>query len=592
MKEENTNLETNVNVNPQPVDVNPQPVNEAPVNTAPVVETPVEMPIPVVAPTTPVEPTPVVNPVETPAPVEMPTPVETSTPVGMSTPVSDAQVQPTDSSVGIAQPNIESASMSNLSPVVEDTTNQEAPTTNQNVEEIAQGIQNGSYVNAVTDPNEMIGAKLGSSADTVTEEVKKKGKKKVVILVVVLLILAILGGCGYFAYQYEYKSADKRVNVLFNTINSYVNPLLNNFEKRIGDYDLDANVTVGTDKAQIHLNGNYAYNLEDYIYLDTSVDKIYYNQDLLDKTPIKLSLYLNDDKVYLKAEEILSKYIYIDVEGLDELMSNIKQNDVNYNAIYSSVMRAFQSSINKYCLSQTVGKATIDGKQKQANIVTITINKNNYKAIMNNMLTMLSSNDLFLTNVSNIAGVSKDEIKKSLEDGKETITKETEDFDGSIEVKVYTKVIGSELYGIDFNIVDGSDKVTMNMIPEGKEAFRIKTNYNGKDVCNLTLGISKTNSAGKTSYVTTLKGDTNFDIEGKNTTVQFDTKFTYNINLQYQEDKPVVRDAVSYENLTEEDYLEIINNATSKFGLIGTYIEDLLGLSETSEDQSEDIPLN
>ena len=564
MNENNTNLETNANVNPQPVDLNPQPISETPVQPAPV-----EMPTPVVAPTpvAPVAPVAPVTPVETPAPVAPVTPVETPVPVApvASEPVEapapvEAPVQPVAEPT-VASPNLESASMSNLAPVVENPTNVSAPQDTNNVDQIAQGIQNGSFVNAVTDPNEMIGAKMGSSADTVGEEKKKKGKKKVVVLIVVLFILAILGGVGYFGYQYEFKSADKRVDALFNKVNSYVNPLLKDFEKKIGDYDIDANLTVGTDKAQIHLSGNYAYNLEDYVYLDTTIDKIYYNEDLLDKTPIKLNLYLNDDKLYLKAEDILTKYIYIDVDGLDEVMNNVKQNEVNYSAIYTSVMNALKVSINKYCLSQTVGKATVDGKSTTANIVTVTINKNNYKSIIGNMLTVLANNNTFVTNVANIAGKSNDEIKKSLTDAKDDLNKGDYEFDGSVIVKVYTKVIGSELLGIDVLTTYDGKATNLYIVPTGSDSYKVKTTVDGKDVSNLTYGISKTNSAGKTSYVTTLKGDATIkDSDGKDTVYQFDTKFTYNINLQYQDDKPVVREAVSYENLTQEDYLNIMGN--------------------------------
>ncbi len=596
MNENNTNLENNVNVNPQPVDLNPQPISETPVQPAPV-----EMPTPVVAPTpvAPVAPVAPVTPVETPAPVapvtpapvEAPASVEAPAPVVAPAPV-EAPVQPVAEPT-VTSPNLESASMSNLAPVVENPTNVSAPQDNNNVEQIAQGIQNGSFVNAVTDPNEMIGAKMGSSADTLGEEKKKKGKKKVVVLIVVLLILAILGGVGYFGYQYEFKSADKRVNALFDKVNSYVNPLLKDFEKKIGDYDIDANLTVGTDKAQIHLSGNYAYNLEDYVYLDTTIDKIYYNEDLIDKTPIKLNVYLNDDKLYLKAEDILAKYIYIDVDGLDEVMNNVKQNEVNYSAIYTSVMNALKVSINKYCLSQTVGKATVDGKSTTANIVTVTINKNNYKSIIGNMLTVLANNNTFVTNVANIAGKSNDEIKKSLTDAKEDLNNDTVEFDGSVIVKVYTKVIGSELLGIDVLTTDDGSSTNLYIVPTGSDSYKVKTTVDGKDVSNLTYGISKTNSAGKTSYVSTVKGDATVkDSEGKDTVYQFDTKFTYNINLQYQDDKPVVRDAVSYENLTEEDYLDIVTNATTKYGLIGTYIAEFLGLDDSMEDTTTDIPLN
>ena len=459
--------------------------------------------------------------------------------------------------------------MSTLAPVVEAPESVAAPDM-ASAEDIAKGIQDGSFVNAVSDPNEMIGAKVGSSSDTEAEDKKKKGKKKVVGLIVVLVLLLVLGGLGYFGYTYEFKSADKRVDALFDKINSYTIPLLKDVEKRIGDYDIDASVTMNTDKIQLHMNGNYAYNLEDYIYFDTSIDKIYYNQDLIDKTPIKLNVYLNDDKLYFKSEELFSKYISIDVDGLSEFMNNIKQNDVNYTALYSSVMNAFKSSIEKYTLSQSIEDVTIDGKKTKANVVTININKGNSKAIMTNMLSILANSDPFLTNVASISGLSKDEIKKALNEAK------NDDYtmEGTFVAKLYTKVIGNELLGIDIFTSDEDSKYAVSIIPQGTDSYKVVSKKDNTQLSNFVYTMSKTQSSGKIAYVSSIKGDLNVD----DSVYQLDIKSTYNINLQYQEDKPVVRDKVSLENLTQEDYVTIANNAQEKYGIIGTYISSLFSL--------------
>ena len=64
-------------------------------------------------------------------------------------------------------------------------------------------------------------------------------------------------------------------------------------------------------------------------------------------------------------------------------------------------------------------------------------------------------------------------------------------------------------------------------------------------------------------------------------------------HLQYQEDKPVVREKVSLENLTQEDYATIVTNAEEKYGIIGTYISSLFSLfnGELSS-ESDEISIN
>lgn len=571
MKEENNNIETNVNVNPQPVDINTVPVDNNAIEM-PQVSTPVDTPAPVEMPS-PVSATPVQTEIPAPevAPVASPVsaPVEASPASVEAAPVEMPAPAPVEAPTPIEAPNVESASMSNLAPVVDTPQNAAAPDM-ASAEDIAKGIQDGSFVNAVSDPNEMIGAKVGSSSDPLVEEKKKKSKKKVVTIVIVLVVLIILGVLGFLGYNYEYKTANKRVDVLFDKINSYTTPLLKDFEKRIGDYDLDASVTMNTDKIQLHLSGNYAYNLEDYIYLDTSIDKIYYNQDLLDKTPIKFNVYLNDDKAYFKSEELFSKYISTDVEGLSTIMNNIKQNDVNYSALYLSVMNAFKDSLEKYTLNQTIGDATIDGTSKKANIVTMTINKNNYNAIIVNMLNSLSKSDVFLSNAAAIVGESKEDIKTALTEAKD----EKYEFDGTVIVKIYTKIIGNELYGIDVISTSGDDKYQVSIIPQGTDSYKVVSTENGTQSSNFVYSMNKTQSSGKVSYVSSVKGDVNYE----KSVYQLDVKYTYNINLQYQEDKPVVREKVSLENLTAEDYTTIVTNAEEKYGIIGTYISSLFSL--------------
>ncbi|MBQ7239909.1 MAG: hypothetical protein IJS56_00560 [Bacilli bacterium] len=544
MKEENTNTELNQTL------ASEAPV-EMPTPVAPVESAPVEMP----APATP----------ETPAPVESPAPVE-----------------PT-----IASPDVQVASMSNLAPVTETPAETQVPTEGQTAEEIAQGIQDGSMVNAVSDPNAMIGAKVGNTSDDTDNINKKKSKKNITILIVVLVILAIIGGVACYVYNLEYKTANKRVDTLFNKMNGFVLPLISDVEKRMGDYEVTGNATVDEKKASIHMTGNYAYNLEDYIYLDTKIDKITLGEDLLDKTPIEGSIYLADNAAYLKVEEVFPNYITTEVDGLSDIMNSIKQNDIDYPLYYTSVMNALKVSLKNHAVSQTVSKTNITGKSQQANVVTISINKNNYKAIVETFTNTLASNDKLMEDIAKLSGENKEDIIKSLKS-----IKEDEDLtiNSDIKINFYTSLFGKDIIGIDVIISADNSTNKLIMLPVENKEWKF-TAYEGNDkLTEFTIGFNLTQESGKKSYVTTFKGDFSYDdFENKKHVIKADFNFTYNINVQYQEDKPVTRGAVNVNNLTEQDFLTIYNNITTKYGILGTYLEDYMesAFTPNSSDYSD-----
>ena len=544
MKEENTNTELNQTL------ASEAPV-EMPTPVAPVESAPVEMP----APATP----------ETPAPVESPAPVE-----------------PT-----IASPDVQVASMSNLAPVTETPAETQVPTEGQTAEEIAQGIQDGSMVNAVSDPNAMIGAKVGNTSDDTDNINKKKSKKNITILIVVLVILAIIGGVACYVYNLEYKTANKRVDTLFNKMNGFVLPLISDVEKRMGDYEVTGNATVDEKKASINMTGNYAYNLEDYIYLDTKIDKITLGEDLLDKTPIEGSIYLADNAAYLKVEEVFPNYITTEVDGLSDIMNSIKQNDIDYPLYYTSVMNALKVSLKNHAVSQTVSKTNITGKSQQANVVTISINKNNYKAIVETFTNTLASNDKLMEDIAKLSGENKEDIIKSLKS-----IKEDEDLtiNSDIKINFYTSLFGKDIIGIDVIISADNSTNKLIMLPVENKEWKF-TAYEGNDkLTEFTIGFNLTQESGKKSYVTTFKGDFSYDdFENKKHVIKADFNFTYNINVQYQEDKPVTRGAVNVNNLTEQDFLTIYNNITTKYGILGTYLEDYMesAFTPNSSDYSD-----
>ena len=360
-----------VMVNPTPV-IPITPVDAPVAPAAPVMETPVAPVAPVVeTPVAPVAPapvameTPVVNPVVMDAPVAPAAPVMPEVavaPVAPSTVVPETPVAPVlpqdQGMVSAPVAPVMETPAAPVAPVDAPIMAQPAPTTSM----VAQGVL----------PDAAFGVKEASTA----EPTKKKMGKGGLIAIIVLLVILIAGGVGgYLYYSSQYKSADKRLDVIVNTLFKDLVAIKNEkIELASGKYSIEAGISADENNMSAKVSGTYAYDIPN-SKSDFTIDikSLNVGQELLDEGELNLEIYSKDSKIYLLLQNFYDKYIYADLsEYLEDLeIEEEPEIEMDYNKVIVAVREATKAGLRAASKTQTVDNVTIGGKSQKANIVTI-----------------------------------------------------------------------------------------------------------------------------------------------------------------------------------------------------------------------------
>lgn len=476
-------------------------------------------------------------------------------------------------------------------------------TSNETPEQIAAGIQSGSFVNAVQDPNAMInGGKVGTTISDEDKILAKKAKKNVKVLIFVLVLLVILGGGGYFFYSIEFTTANKRIDAVLSGINNYISPYFRDASKRIGTYELDATIKENTDKYGVKLSGSYGYSMGDYVQINGNISSIVSNDELLGKNPIKYYFYIYDSKLYVRFEDLYENFIHTDFPLLDGFDSNFRQNSIDFAVLQSSIHSAIVNGLHSVGAAQSIESVNINGSSKTANVVTFNINKNTLRGFKNGFYNTLRNSNLFLTNYANLIGSDAATLKIDL-------TKQMEEqstFEGNINVRIYSALFRSDFYGIDVSYKQDNTTYKTTIVPIAN-GYKFVVNENNTKVVDLDFTqIYKRGS--EISFDYTLKGDVYASSveDNKKNLYQVDVKSKAVINLPYQDDKPVVKNSVNLKFITLEDFNTMFENAKEKYNVAGSYIyqskESLLSslfenvptddTSTVDDNQTEDTTTN
>ena len=410
------------------------------------------------------------------------------------------------------------------------------------------------------------GVKVGNTAP---EEPKKNKTKMIIIIVIIALVLAIAGG-GLFYYFSQYKSADKRINEIVNGLFKSATQIKNDkFELGSGKYEVSASLDMDETKASAKLNGLYAYDLPNGIVdLTLNVESVDMGQELLDAGELNLEVYLAENKAYLLLQNFYDKYIYTDVPGLDEALSQINQNDINYQVFVTGIREALKAGLNAAANTQTVKNVTVNGKSVKANVVTIKFTEGNQKAMVTAMINSIANNSALIKEVAKISEMEESEIKENIKSSLDEA--EFEDASDTV-LEFYTEMFGNKLVGINFSfeVEDGTNSMEVYPITNG---YGIKLYENKKELFKVEI----TESVKKTS--TTVENTSKFNIVYYNDEsamkINLETKVTDDVNPNVE--KVNVKNSINAQYLTQTDIMNIYNKVKS-FGTLGLLVDSMLG---------------
>ena len=414
---------------------------------------------------------------------------------------------------------------------------------------IVQGIQSGNLVNGMYTADEIVNSK---EHQNFVQEEKKGKKKKIIISCVILVILIGLAVGGFIFYKQQYETADKRITAFFDVVNKEISSEIKNdtFVKNNGDYKIDLSIVENDKQYETNIDGKFSYNLGQLIDLTANINKLKYGEDLIDKDPLNIELYLNDSKAYLNFQNLYEKYIYVDFDSLNEYKNNISQNDIAYTVIFKELIKDMGKSVVQSQSTQKIEKSSISGKN--ANIVKMQLNSENRKNIIKRYFEILEEDPVFLEQYKKLTG--KDD--KAIRDDFDLKLKSIE-FDPSLTVNIelHTGIFKSEFIGLKVALTKG-DTTEVYTIKPITGGYSIKSTKNKDQV--LDLKYTKTKGMTSTTRTTThnLSGSIYDGKVARN--INGTIEINENVVVDVQEVK--VKDSIKLTNMTEEDFNTIYTN--------------------------------
>lgn len=425
------------------------------------------------------------------------------------------------------------------------------------------------------------GEKLGSTAP-----VKERKKKKLLLIIIIALIALLLIGGGVFAYMYEFKSGDKRIDIIVDALFADFNRMSNeNFEVSSGTYNMKFDVSTSSEKMGAKISGKYATDLsKKLIDYTINVDSLNIGEELLDES-LNVELYMNENKIYVLLQNFYDKYIYTDLDT--DFLLGIEQNDINYKLMINNFKAALKAALKGSNYKQTVGDANIAGKKEKANVITMSINTTTTKRMMSIFYNNLMRNNLFLEECAKLANSDAQAVKKSLQEALDSL--ETLEIEGVTNINIYTKLIGNGFVGMTATSINGEEKTNIVIAPVNS-GYNMTISENGTKLADFTINrVKKTTS---TTREETMTVKLILNVEEEVYTVDAEIGVIDDINPKVE--KVNVKNSVDVKYLPEADMYGILTKIT-QFGKLGILVSDFIGVmspAATGTPEECALPIN
>lgn len=406
----------------------------------------------------------------------------------------------------------------------------------------------------------------------------KKDRKiwPIVLIVVILLIVGLL--CGYYFMIMSPKNImTKTIDNMYTSVDNIYKSIKDNQNKNNSKGAYDGNITFTSKELNANINADY------YLGYDTSkedkpVSYFETNFKYNDKGPVKMTMYYENNIVYLLSSDLYKKAIGYDLSSSCEngncITSDIKVDsnvdDIKY--LSDLVKDTFKNNINYDKVSKS-----IKNKSGLYFETIYNLDKEEQINIINKIITTIKSDDKAIEIITKISDITKEDIK----DMTEITTSEYENDD--IKVILHTGVIDGKLSYLEI-----SNSTDIVYLTTNNEETNIE--FKEKDNDNEALSIKfDSNSLSGTFNIKDYKDENGNNVSGykvifsiKNNNGNITSSFTvysdddkenpaFNITMtandKSSEDMKSFdkSNAVMFDKLTENDITEIYINI---FGLL------------------------
>ena len=380
---------------------------------------------------------------------------------------------------------------------------------------------------------------------------KKKSKKGKIVGFGVLALLFVIG----FIVGFKIYELSKPYNIYSSLINSALKS--SKFENH-ENYKVDFNFNVKAEDSELddttkEILNSMNYSGTNFISVKEKYMIANYTIKNDSNTLLDMNMYYKNGIAYLGLGELFDKLIEIPLDEenskkVNDLFLNI--NSSNIEVILREIKNAFEDAIKDEKIVKE--KTTLDIDGKSVNVVNnkLVIDKSNEERISKKMSDYLKNSDDFLDNFSKEFGVSKEDIISFLED--DTYTSE-EDY--KVVINLYTNGILNNFVSAKIEFIENDEKIV-----------DFEFNKNGIKISDDML-VFTINEEEQDKYSINLK----YESDGMSVELSGTATMSYT-----QMSTPFVSDAISLEELTEEDFVTFGENLSKNEAFINI-IEKYVG---------------
>lgn len=380
---------------------------------------------------------------------------------------------------------------------------------------------------------------------------KKKSKKSKIVGFVVLALLFVIG----FIVGFKIYELSKPYNIYSSLINSALKS--SRFENH-ENYKVDFNFNVKAEDSELddttkEILNSMNYSGTNFISVKEKYMIANYTIKNDSNTLLDMNMYYKNGIAYLGLGELFDKLIEIPLDEenskkVNDLFLNI--NSSNIEVILREIKNAFEDAIKDEKIVKE--KTTLDIDGKSVNVVNnkLVIDKSNEERISKKLSDYLKNSDDFLDNFSKEFGVSKEDIISFLED--DSYTSE-EDY--KMVINLYTNGFLNNFVSAKIEFIENDEKIV-----------DFEFNKNGIKISDDML-VFTINEDEKDKYSINLK----YESDGMSVELSGTATMSYT-----QMSTPFVSDAISLEELTEEDFVTFGENLSKNEAFINI-IEKYVG---------------
>ena len=436
--------------------------------------------------------------------------------------------------VNNSNPTVQSNMVNNPNPTVQpNTVNNPNPTVQSNM---VNNPNSTVQPNMVNNPNPTV------QPNTVNDHKGKKVKGLIAALIFIIAIVGIAGGLlVYFTLPRQ---------IFTTSLDKIVKPVLKGLEYESYLTDFEFNSEIQSENAGSEFNeianifNNISISGKMGVDVNNKLALMELDSNFNDKELISANMYLQDAKAYIYLEELFDKYISADVEDYEEIF-NVTDANEDLKEIINDVTKAFKKSLkNEYFTKEKENGFTKN---------TLVLDHKNTSEIVINVLELLKKNEKFISSITEIANIERQDVLDGIEEALDQLKSITEYKDDNIiKISIYTK----GLFGTLSKFSIDSEELSIYVNKDSKYDYSYKIVQYNEELLS-----------GKVYYNNTNKKNTlNFTIDLDGIIL----KFNLNYNTKYNGDleKVNVKDSIDYTEFTEDDATVILENLEKNEGLV------------------------